>query len=369
MSTTYSHQGLPSGIRPFDLPDMLEKLRTRLGLRDEDITYIRYLIRRVRAADFQAGKICAIWEAVATQAGELGFNVRRIARIACRLEERGLILRTASIGGRRFGRRGQDGQIVVAAGVNLGPLIERAGDLAQLIQHQARTSERLKDCRQRANDLIRGIRGLGVEQALLAARDVFPRLRPSEINDVDRLSAIIEALEAVLADFSSSVGRTLGAAGSDSSGRPDTNHEHKTKTCTAEKRHRVQKSSSTPEHVALLATSELREIIEFYWTAQDQSRKLSWASVLAAAQERAHQIGISRAFWQRHCEVLSPCQAALCLVIADRNSQRTDSYQALNAAKAFAGMVRKEAREAGVVEALLGELFTSTQRTKKERKA
>lgn len=368
MSITYSHQGLPSGIRPFDLPDMLERLRTHLGLRDEDITYIRYLIRRVRAADFEPGRICAIWEAVATQAAELGFNVRRLARICCRLEELGFILKTTGKGGRRFGRRDQDGQIVMAAGVNLGPLIERAGDLAQLLQHQARISERLRDYRQRANDLIRSIRNLGVEQALLAARDIFPRLRPSEVNDVDRLSAIIEALEAVLEDFSGSLGRTLEAAGSDSSGRPNTNHEHKTKTCTAEKRHGIQKPSTTPEHVALLATSELRKNIEFYWTAQDQSGRLSWVSVLAAAQERAHQIGISRAFWQRQCEMLGPCQAALCLVIADRNSQRTDSYQAFNAAKAFAGMARKEARQIGVVETLLGELLSFSSGPQKRKK-
>jgi hypothetical protein len=120
--------------------------------------------------------------------------------------------------------------------------------------------------------------------------------------------------------------------------------------------------------VALLATSELRESIEFYWTAQDLSGKLSWASVLAAAQDRAHQIGISRAFWQRQCEVLGPCQAALCLVIADRNSQRTDSYRAFNAAKAFAGMARKEARQVGVVETFLGELLSFTSRPRKRKK-
>lgn len=336
---------------------MLEKLRSRLGLRDEDITYIRYLIRRVRAADFQPGRICAVWEAVATQAADLGFNVRRITRVASRLEERGLILRTATKGGRRFGRRDQDGRIVLAGGINLGPLIERAGELGQLIQRQARTSECLRDHRQRANDLIRSIRCLGAEQALMAARNVFPRLRPSEVNDANKLAAIIEALEAVLADFSDDACRSVEVAGSDNSGRPDTHQEKKTKTCIAEKRHEDRRLSVTPEHVALLATQDLREIIEFYWAAQDQGRKLSWSSILTAAQDRAHQLGVSCGLWQRQCELLGPCRTALCLVIADRNSQRTDSYQVLNAAKAFAGMARKEARQAGVIDSLMGELF------------
>jgi len=222
-------------VKPFDLPDMLEKLRTRLGLRDEDITYIRYLLRKARAADFQPGRICAVWEAVATQAADFGFNVRRITRTASRLETCGLVLRTASKSGRRFGRRSADGRIVVAGGVDLGPLVEQAGDLMRLIQHQAQDSERLRKDRERSKVVIRAIRGLGAEPALQPARDVFPRLRPSEVNDTDRLAEIIEALEAVLADFSDVFGRTSEVTWSGTSGRADTNQGNKSKTCTAAK--------------------------------------------------------------------------------------------------------------------------------------
>ena len=357
MSATYTHQGLPEGVKPFDLPDMLEKLRTRLALRDEDIAYIRYLLRKVRAADFQPGRICAVWEAVATQAADLGFNVRRITRIASRLETRGLVLRTASKGGRRFGRRSPDGRIVVAGGVNLGPLIEQAGDLMRLIQHQAQDFERLRNDRERANDVIRAIRGLGVEPALQAARDVFPRLRPSEVNDTDRLAEIIEALESVLADFSDVSGRTSEVAGSDTSGRPDTNQVKKTKTCTAVKRRNDQPLRTTPAQAALLASRELREIVELYWNAQDQGGQVSWSSVLSAARERAHQLGVSGALWQRQCDLLGAQRTALCLVVADRNAERTDDYRVRNAAKAFAGMTRQEAQKGGVIDSLLGELI------------
>lgn len=167
-------------MKPFDLPDMLQKLRTRLGLRDEDITYIRYLPRKVRADDFKPNRICAVWESVATQAADLGFHARRITRIATRLESRGLVLRTASKGGRRFGRRGPDDSIVVAGGINLGPLIEKAGDLVRHIRHEALETARLREHRDRANDLIKAIRALDAQEALEAARATFPRLRPSE---------------------------------------------------------------------------------------------------------------------------------------------------------------------------------------------
>lgn len=357
MSVTYTHHGLPEGLKPFDLPDMLEKLRTRLGLRDEDITYIRYLLRKVRGADFQPGRICAVWETVATQSADLGFNVRRITRIARRLETRGLLLRTACKGGRRFGRRGADGKIIVAGGINLGPLVEQAGNLLRLIQHQAQDSERLRNDRERANDVIRAIRGLGAEPALQAARDVFPRLRPSEVNDTDRLAEIIEALEAVLADFSDVSGRTIEVAGSDTSGRPNTNQVNKTKTCTATKRPIDQPPRTTPAQVALLATRELREIVELYWNAQDRGGQLSWGSVLSAARERAHQLGISGALWQQQCDLLGAQRTTLCLVVADRNAERTDDYQVRNVAQAFAGMTRHEARKGGIIDSLLGELI------------
>ena len=357
MSATYTHQGLPDDVKPFDLPDMLEKLRTRLRLRDEDITYIRYLLRKVRAADFQPGRICAVWEAVATQSADLGFNVRRLTRIASRLETRGLLLRTACKGGRRFGRRGADGRIIVAGGINLGPLVEQAGDLLRLIQHQAQDSERLRNDRERANDVIRAIRGLGAEPALQAARDVFPRLRPSEVNDTDRLAEIIEALEAVFADFSDVSGRTSEVAGSDTSGRPDTNQIKKTKTCTTAKRRNDQPVRITPAQAALLATRELREIVELYWNAQDQGGQLSWGSVLSAARERAQQLGVSGALWQRQCDLLGAHRTALCLIVADRNAERTDDYRVRNVAHAFVGMTRHEARKGRVIDSLLGELI------------
>lgn len=96
------------------------------------------------------------------------------------MESRGLVLRTASKGGRRFGRRGPDDSIVVAGGINLGPLIEKAGDLVRHIRHEALETARLREHRDRANDLIKAIRALDAQEALEAARATFPRLRPSE---------------------------------------------------------------------------------------------------------------------------------------------------------------------------------------------
>ncbi|MFN4128985.1 MAG: hypothetical protein ACK4GC_04105 [Paracoccaceae bacterium] len=70
MSTILTHGGLPANVRPFDLADILAKLRTQLGLRDEDISYVRWALRKVQRDDFQPGRICAIWTSVARLADE-----------------------------------------------------------------------------------------------------------------------------------------------------------------------------------------------------------------------------------------------------------------------------------------------------------
>jgi hypothetical protein len=60
---------------------------------------------------------------------------------------------------------------------------------------------------------------------------------------------------------------------------------------------------------------------------------------------------------------LGPKRAALCLMIADRNTERTDGYRVRKtAAAAFVGMARSEARQGAVIDSLFGELMTYVER-------
>ncbi len=194
MSTTPRHPGLPADIKPFELLRILEKLRSRLRLRDEGLSYLRCACRLVRADDFHADCICAFCEKVSGLADRFGFTIRRVARNESRLEARGLILRTSVSNGRRFGRRAENGRILSAGGINLPPLIKRTSDLLARLRSASFAAERLKEYRERDNDLIRQIRGLDVAEALDAARAAFPRLRPSEIQNDEKLIAIIDFL-------------------------------------------------------------------------------------------------------------------------------------------------------------------------------
>ena len=166
MSVTLSHAGLPTTMRPFSLLDMVAKLRKSLRLRDEDITYLRYIATFLRAEDFQVGRICATWVSAGKLADELHVSRRQLARIEKRLEDRGLIRRTWPPKGHRFGQRDSSGKIVFAGGVNLAPLVDRVTELLEALRVAEDEGRRLKDARQKANELIRAIRSLGDPEAL-----------------------------------------------------------------------------------------------------------------------------------------------------------------------------------------------------------
>lgn len=360
MRVTSTHAGLMPGFKPFDLPDLLTKLRTKLGIRDVDIAYLRFVIRHLRREDFLPGRICAVWLSAGNLAAMLGLTPRQLARIEERLEKLGLIARTWRRNGRRYGYRAPSGEIAYAVGVNLAPLIERVPQLAAMVKDMESLRQEVKAVRERANAMIGAIRALEDSDALAAAREIFPRLRPSEISDPVRLENIVGALARVLEDFSSEPSRTVKTAGSDDSVRPITDEDKITKTCTAENEPRRQRTATTRlEDVWLLASDRYRELLDLYSLAEGTNReaRLDWNTVCIAARELAQLTGVTAPIWQQACDRLGNDRAALCLMIADRNSQRSDLWRVRNVPAAFRGMVRKEFAGQAVLESFLGELL------------
>lgn len=353
-----THCGLVEGVKPLEITDLLEPLRGQLNLRDEDTAYLRLLMRKLRRDDFKAGRICAVWETVTGLSDQLGLSPRQINRIECRLEKAGLILRTSSGNGLRFGRRDSQGAITIASGVNFAPLIERMPEILDFHHAAKIAGDQLKTSRRTAADLIAEIRSLDVEDALEAARAALPRLRPSEVRNLEKLDAIIDALETVLADFSQEAGQTVEVARSDSLDRPYTKTVNNTKTCTPAQKEKSARGNvaTTPAQVRLLATIEFAEIMEMYLDGMEPGQPLNWRVIGAAARDFAQIQGVSGADWANCCHQLGEERASLCLLLADRNAQRLDEYRVRDVASAFIGMVRAEARGKAVIDALIAEL-------------
>lgn len=361
MSVTFAHSGLPASVRPFDLVDLLWKLRSILGLQDVHVTYLRHMIRNVRAEDFLRGRICAVWTSPGKLADELQVSPRQLNRIEARLEEVGLILRCWGPNRRRFGVRAEDGRIVVAGGINLGPLVNRVGDLIDLLKVQRTEEKSLREAGDRANSMIKAIRGLDDADALEAARRIFPRLRPSEVRRVGRLQEIINALAAVLASFTARPGQTPTPTRSDNFDRPSTDQDSNIKTCTAPRPAATPPVRATPRQVVTLASDRFKEIIDLYeeGLATSDAHEPNWRSLCMAARELAQMHGISGYDWGQVCDTLGPQRAALALTVIDRNSEREGRWRVENVAGTLMGMVRAEAMGRAVLESLVGEALRS----------
>ena len=356
MTQHLTHDGLPDGLTRWQFFGLIERGRRQLGLSKGAIAYLKVAISNTMDEDFAAGRICSFWTSVTKIAAQAGLDRRQIARIESDLVQRGLLAKTASDHSRRAGSR-KYGKIGNEFGINLAPLIARAVEIQAAAQMAAFEEEEAERLRCRIKKLFGDIRRLCSGGATGAAEAVLPNRRPSTIQSFERLQQVAEALEAVWDDFSAQIGKGEKSHECDISPALNTSKENINKTCRAKKRDDAPPIQTTPAQVALLASKPLREIIELYWNALDNRGRLSWHSVQLAARDRANQLGISGGIWQHQSGALGEERTALCLMIADRNADRSDAYRVRDAAAAFIGMTRSEARQGMVVNSLLGELI------------
>lgn len=360
MTQHLTHRGLPAGMTRWQLFGFLEKARRQLGLSKGAVAYLKVAISRTMDEDYVAGRICSFWMSVTKISSQAGLDRRQVARIEADLLERGLLAKSASDHSRRGGSR-RDGKIGHEFGINLAPLIARAAEIQAAARKAAFEDEEAERLRNRIKKLFGDIRRLDFEGAMEAAEEVLPNRRPSTIQSFQRLTQVAEALEAVWRDFSAETSRGEKSHQCDISPSLNTDKENINKTCRAKKGPELRSVSTTPGQVALLASKQLREIIELYWEAVDKRGPLSWRTILFATRDRANQLGVSLNVWQRQCDMLGDHRAALCLMIADRNAARADAYRVRDAAAAFIGMARSEARQGAVINGLIGELMNGAR--------
>lgn len=356
MTQHLTHGGLPDGMTRWQFFGLIKKARRQLGLSNGAVSYLEVAISNTMDEDYVAGRICGFWTSVTKTASQAGLDRRQVARIEGSLIEQGFLAKSASDHSRRGGSR-KEGKIGHEFGINLAPLIARVAEIQTAARKAAFEEEEAERLRARIRKLFGDIRKLCLNGAVEAAEDILPNRRPSTIQSFERLKQVAEALEAVWEDFSAEVSRGEKSHQCDISPALNTSKENINKTCRVEKRHDAQPIRTTPAQVALLASEPLREIIEFYWSALDNRGALSPRTIQKAAKERADQLGVNSSVWERHCRMLGEERTALCLMIADRNSERLDGYRVRDAAAAFIGMARSEARQGAVINSLLGELI------------
>lgn len=345
MSNCRPHRGLPHGLKRFDLLKLLQPLAKQLGLNSNDIRYLQYQFERASPVDFEPGKLCMTWVSVNSIALNLSMNVRAINRIENRLVRLGFIRMSLATNKRRFGERNARKEIAFASGVDLGPLIDKACELQALLEGVQAYAERLEELRGRCRALIGKVRSFGREDVLAQARQLIPRLRPSEINCTDRIAEIVEALTAIADDFESMRRRTQVTAASDTNDRPNTKTKTNFKTCsTTNAVSRPSPLTTSPMQLRLLSSERLRDSIDLYAIgAGEPPSRPSWESACLAARDTALSIGIRRVDWDDACRQLGPQLVALAFAVVDRNSERTGSrWHVCNVQGAFINLLRNE---------------------------
>ena len=97
MSATLTQRGLPADITPYRLKHLLQQARTALGVSTGAVRYLAFAIENCQPADFQNGRICAIWHSLERLANIFGMSRRQIGRIEAELVDAGLIRRTYNV--------------------------------------------------------------------------------------------------------------------------------------------------------------------------------------------------------------------------------------------------------------------------------
>ncbi|MGM9402173.1 helix-turn-helix domain-containing protein [Aliiroseovarius sp. KMU-71] len=362
MMRVQPHGGLPECTQRFDLIKILRPLASKLGIRAVDLQYLEYAIERTMKADYETGRICMMWVSVEKMCADLSLSPRQLNRIEQRLEAAHLIRRCLSANKRRFGERDNCKQITFGCGIDLGPMIDRASELKILLKGVQYEFRRLVELRSRCSSILKRLRALGSEDAINRAREVFPRLRPSEVTSHEHLEEICDALKVIASDFEMLSRQTVGTAASDKNVRPDTKTKDKSLTCSKPsqtRNTRTSKPKATPRQIQLLTSQRIQEAIAFYSAGLNESKSNpTWNATIMAIKDSALSVGIRRRDWDAAASEIGEEMVALAFAIVDRNSERDGStWHVKSIPGAFINLLRNEIAHGRHVERLWAALL------------
>lgn len=322
MSATLTHRGLPEGVRRIDLLSLIESLGKKgLNISRTATQVLRHHVWRSRDEDYQAGRICAVWDRVRQTADDLSLCPRAINAAERELEASGLIVRTTGGNGARSGLR-RGGVIRWAAGINLGPLIERYAELKAAWEARQLEQLTMAQCRAEIRRMRRQIREAADAQMIARADAILPDGRVAPIQRIDKLEAIQSALESVLADISSCARAQKTSDRSEENCRPNIQAQDSPRSCSEH----TSEPTITPRAALELASEDYRLIA-------NATGAPGWPSLIETSRQAAIGLGIGQRSWGKACSSLGRERAALCVLIIDRNMRLRSGhrYQARHA--------------------------------------
>lgn len=344
MSTSLTHGGLPDGVSPFKLCDLVAEIAPGTCKKERisatAVRLLQYFIRACRQSDFEPGKICGTWEQPQSIAATLRISTKVLHNAEAQLRKAGLIERTYSPHARRSGKR-HDGTIIALSGISLRPLIDgwaKWQARREVIELQARAVFCLK---QEVAALNREARASNDPRTIERACEILPRGRVSRINDVEKLEALRDALEALLVLVEVPSGATKSSDQTEEIVTPNIPDSNTSKNRSGAPRQRDAKSPTlevTPRMVVGIASPDFRSLLPV-------GRPPRWCDLIDASALACRWHGISEPVFGEACEMLGRERAAICVMIVDRNARLPGEhrYRARSGRKCFAGLLHKPA--------------------------
>jgi len=334
MSTVLTHAGLEHDYPRRVLRSVWEKAAPKLDISPTAHKYICEIIELTSNQDYKPDSICATFYGVAKLSQKIRMPRRSINRAEAELAETDWIIKTCSKRGRRNGVRDNHGakQIRWAAGINIGPLIDRFQELQGLAEDVEIERLAQQACRDEINAIRRDIIEAGFEAEAVKA---YPRGRPSELTCLAKLNVVLAALRDVMKTVLGYVSRPICPTGSAKTIRPNTIQETKIYDCTEPEILGVSDQIKNLSSFKLIATDAMKDAIEYCGQWNDYL-----SSVSMACEARCEEIGIPNKQWRITETKFGIPTAALFVAIIDRNWQRSerDPYRAENPRKCLSGM-------------------------------
>ena len=257
-------------------------------------------------------------------ADERGCDPRTIRGHIRRLEAYGLVVDRSAGGGRRMIQR-RRGRIVVLQGIDFSPMLAAAERIERgALEAEIELDERRR-LAARVSELKRQLRGLVMSGGDMAPRaaaalDACPsRHRGLPLRELAALVGRLEAAIRVLADDGEDAsGRIFSSDWADEIVRPNTTEKDDDPVCRPQ-RSRNDAAADALRHITL---DMLAAALPFDWCVRIErsSGAVSWASVTAAAYERAAEIGVTDGIWAEAQAELGRAGAAVLVLLADAGS-------------------------------------------------
>jgi replication initiation protein RepC len=329
-----SYVGLPEGISKAMLLDRFERAAPRLGVSDGVVRLVRALVRVTYEQDWTGKTHPIAWPSNDALGQELQRSRAVIQRLTRAAVCAGLLHMKDSGNGKRYGYRGDRGEIVEAYGFDLSPLAVRWDEFADLAAARGLEEARRRDLKRKLGELRREIRtvcadaidqdlqGFDWREAIERASGRLPRSPAlAELEHLhDRFAGLLAAVDRAWAEARKSKDKRPRGFQSDAHKEPTTQPKAERATYSAW-RNSVAESSVEPDLGEAAAEGSLNEeviplslALEAIPEIHDHLEDLAsaeWDDFVQAAYQVTTLLGINLTAWREARETLGRNRAAV----------------------------------------------------------